>query len=163
MSPGGTCDAADRYVAPTVLADVGWDDPVMAEELFGPVLPVLVYDDIDDALAAVNEREKPLALYLYSEDPALVERVIAETSSGSVCVNHNAVQLGVPTLPFGGVGASGFGAYHGHWGFDTFSHAKAVLRRPRHGEVPLVYPPYTRHKTLGTAQGPLAPPSPMRP
>ena len=143
---GGTCDAADRYVAPTVLADVGWDDPVMAEELFGPVLPVLVYDDVDDALAAVNEREKPLALYLYSEDPALVERVIAETSSGSVCVNHNAVQLGVPTLPFGGVGASGFGAYHGHWGFDTFSHAKAVLRRPRHGEIPLVYPPYTRTK-----------------
>jgi aldehyde dehydrogenase (NAD+) len=143
---GGTSDAADRYVAPTVLADVSWDDPVMAEELFGPVLPVLAFDDIDDALAAVNGREKPLALYLYSEDPALVERVIAETSSGSVCVNHNAVQLGVPTLPFGGVGASGFGAYHGHWGFDTFSHPKAVLRRPRHGEIPLFYPPYTRAK-----------------
>jgi aldehyde dehydrogenase (NAD+) len=75
-----------------------------------------------------------------------VERVVAETSSGGVCVNHNAVQLAVPGLPFGGVGASGMGAYHGRAGFDTFSHAKAVLRRPQRGEVPLMYPPYGRLK-----------------
>ena len=85
-------------------------------------------------------------MYLYSQDAELVEAVIAGTSSGAVCVNHNAVQLAVPGLPFGGVGASGMGAYHGKAGFDTFSHAKAVLRRPQRGELPFMYPPYGRLK-----------------
>jgi len=143
---GGGSDASERYLAPTVLADVSWDDPVMEEEIFGPVLPVLTYDHVDEALRAINAREKPLALYLYTGDADLAERVISETSSGSVCVNHNAVQLAVPGLPFGGVGASGMGAYHGKAGFDNFSHAKAVLHRPLRGEIPLMYPPYTRAK-----------------
>jgi aldehyde dehydrogenase (NAD+) len=118
----------------------------MQEEIFGPLLPVIAFDDIGEALSAVNGRDKPLALYLYSENPALAERALAETSSGSVCVNHNVLQLGVPTLPFGGVGASGFGAYHGRWGFAAFSHNKAVFRRPSHGELPILYPPYSRTK-----------------
>jgi aldehyde dehydrogenase (NAD+) len=143
---GGTGDVAERYVAPTVLTNVSWDDPVMQDEIFGPVLPVLVYDTLDEVLGQLAAREKPLALYLYTHDDAVAQRVIAETSSGSVCVNHNAVQLAVPGLPFGGVGASGMGAYHGKAGFDTFSHAKAVLRRPPRGEIPLMYPPYTRAK-----------------
>jgi len=143
---GGSADATQRYVAPTVLRDVSWDDPVMEEEIFGPILPVLSFASIDEVVARVNERDKPLALYLYSRDANAVERVIAETSSGGVCVNHNTVQLGVPGLPFGGVGASGMGAYHGQAGFDTFSHAKAVLQRPMRGELPLVYPPYGRLK-----------------
>lgn len=143
---GGSSDARERYLAPTVLADVDWEDPVMEEEIFGPILPVVAYDAIDEVLAAINARDKPLALYLYSRDADLAERVIAETSSGSVCVNHNAIQLAVPGLPFGGVGASGMGAYHGKAGFDNFSHAKAVLRRPLKGELPLMYPPYTRAK-----------------
>ena len=143
---GGTWDGPSRYFAPTVVADVSWDDPLMQEEIFGPVLPIVTYDDIDDALVELNRRDKPLALYIYSDDDNLVEKVIAGTSSGSVCTNHNAVQLGVPGLPFGGVGASGLGAYHGKAGFDTFSHTKSVLRRPTHGEVPLVYPPYNSFK-----------------
>ena len=143
---GGNSAASDRYLAPTVLADLDWDDPVMEEEIFGPLLPVLSYDHFDDALCELNRRDKPLALYVYSVDPELVERAISATSSGSVCVNHSAVQLAVPGLPFGGVGASGMGAYHGRAGFDTFSHAKAVLRKPQRGELPLMYPPYTRAK-----------------
>ncbi len=143
---GGNSAASDRYLAPTVLAGVDWDDAVMEEEIFGPVLPVLSYGQLDDALAEVNGREKPLALYVYSADAELIDRVISQTSSGSVCVNHNAVQLAVPGLPFGGVGASGIGAYHGRAGFDTFSHAKGVLRKPQHGELALMYPPYTRVK-----------------
>ena len=125
---------------------MSWDDPLMQEEIFGPVLPVVGYDDLTEALAELNRRDKPLALYLYSSLPDVVERVTAGTSSGSVCVNHNAVQLAVSGLPFGGVGASGTGAYHGKAGFDTFSHIKSVLRRPPHGEIPLMYPPYGRLK-----------------
>ena len=143
---GGTWDGPSRYFAPTVVADVGWDDPLMQEEIFGPILPVVAYDDLAEAMAELDRRDKPLALYLYSGDPEVVERVITGTSSGSVCTNHNAVQLAVPGLPFGGVGASGMGAYHGKAGFDTFSHTKSVLRRPEHGEVPLMYPPYSKLK-----------------
>jgi aldehyde dehydrogenase (NAD+) len=143
---GGSADEGDRYLSPTVLAEVNWDDSVMQEEIFGPVLPVLSYDHIAEVLSALNERDKPLALYVYSDNADLVQEVIEGTSSGSVCINHNAVQLAVPGLPFGGVGASGMGAYHGRAGFDTFSHAKSVLHRPGRGEVPLMYPPYTRAK-----------------
>ncbi len=143
---GGSSNAAERYLSPTVLAEVAWDDPVMGDEIFGPVLPVLSYENVGEALSALKEREKPLALYVYANNADLVEQVIAESSSGSVCVNHNAVQLAVPGLPFGGVGASGMGAYNGRAGFDTFSHAKSVLFRTERGEVPLMYPPYTRAK-----------------
>ena len=145
VTGGASCDS-ERYLAPTVLADVSWEDPVMREEIFGPVLPVLTYNNIGDVLSVLKYREKPLAVYIYSGDPGPVERVIAESSSGSVCVNHNAVQLAVPGLPFGGVGASGMGAYHGRAGFDTFSHGKSVLRRPKRGELALMYPPYTHAK-----------------
>lgn len=143
---GGHVLAGERYVAPTVLADVSWDDPVMGEEIFGPVLPVLPCDSIAGALGEIRRREKPLAVYLYARDRELEKLVLAETSSGGVCVNHNCVQLAVPGLPFGGVGQSGMGAYHGKAGFDTFSHQKAVLRRPAGFEVPLMYPPYGRLK-----------------
>ena len=143
---GGGSLEAEHYLAPTVLAGVSWEDAVMQEEIFGPVLPVLAYNELGEALSALKAREKPLALYIYSGDPRTVDRVIAGSSSGSVCVNHNAIQLAVPGLPFGGVGASGMGAYHGRAGFDTFSHAKSVLRRPKRGELALMYPPYTRAK-----------------
>ncbi len=143
---GGQIDAQRRYVAPTLVEAIGWDDPLMEEEIFGPVLPVLVYEEIDDVLHRLRSADKPLAVYVYTTDDALVRRIVEETSSGSVCVNHNALQLAVPELPFGGVGASGMGAYHGRAGFETFSHRKAVLvKRPR-AEVPLVYPPYSRFK-----------------
>ncbi len=146
LRAGGASDGAAHYIAPTVLSGVRWDDPVMGEEIFGPILPVLSFDDLDQALLNVNQRDKPLALYIYARDPEVTDSVLANTSSGSVCVNHNAVQLGVPDLPFGGVGASGMGAYHGRAGFDTFSHTKAVLRRPTRLEIFFTYPPYTRAK-----------------
>lgn len=143
---GGQADMPARYLAPAIVRSVGWADPLMSEEIFGPVLPVLAYDDLPAAIEELNRRDKPLALYLYSKDDRITDEVLAQTSSGTVCVNHNAVQLGVPGLPFGGVGASGMGAYHGQAGFDNFSHCKGVLRKPARGEVPLVYPPYTRAK-----------------
>ena len=143
---GGTARPEERYLAPTILAKLSWDDPVMEEEIFGPLLPVLAYDEVSDVLEQIRGRGKPLAIYLYARDTQLEERVLAETSSGGVCINHNAVQLAVPELPFGGVGASGMGAYHGRTGFDTFSHQKALLRRPARGEAPLMYPPYGRAK-----------------
>ena len=143
---GGRFDAPERYLSPTVLAEVDWDDAVMQDEIFGPVLPVLAYENIEDVLSRLAGRDKPLALYVYAKNTDLVQQVINETSSGSVCVNHNAVQLAVPGLPFGGVGASGMGAYHGKAGFETFSHTKSVLYKPERGEPPLMYPPYTRAK-----------------
>lgn len=143
---GGQADQAARYLAPTIVRDVGWDDALMEDEVFGPVLPVLTYSSLSSAIGQLNDRDKPLALYVFTKDKDQADRLIAETSSGSVCVNHNAVQLAVPGLPFGGVGASGMGAYHGQAGFDTFSHAKAVLRKPARAELALMYPPYTRAK-----------------
>jgi aldehyde dehydrogenase (NAD+) len=144
---GGVSVPEERYVAPTVLAGVGWDDPVMEAEIFGPVLPVVSCEGLDEALGRVGGSEKPLAVYFYGRDRAAAARVLSETSSGGVCINHNCVQLAVPGLPFGGVGASGMGAYHGKAGFDTFSHEKAVLRRPAGGaELPVMYPPYGRLK-----------------
>jgi aldehyde dehydrogenase (NAD+) len=143
---GGERVAAERYIAPTVVAGATWADPLMQEEIFGPILPLLAYQNLEEVLGALARRDKPLALYLYTADRALAKRVIAETSSGSVCINHNAVQLAVPDLPFGGVGASGMGAYGGRAGFDTFSHLKPVLRRPARAELALMYPPYSRLK-----------------
>jgi aldehyde dehydrogenase (NAD+) len=125
-----------------VLGGVERDAAVMDEEIFGPILPVLPFDAIDEAIAIVNEGDKPLALYVFSSSDATVERVLRGTSSGGACVNDVMSHLLVPGLPFGGVGPSGSGAYHGRWGFDTFSHRKAVLERPTWFEMPVLYPPY---------------------
>jgi aldehyde dehydrogenase (NAD+) len=143
---GGGCDAAERYVAPTVLRNVSPDAPVMQEEIFGPILPVLTVPDMESAIEFVNAREKPLALYLFSNDAALEQRVIAETSSGGVCVNATIWHIANPNLPFGGVGESGLGAYHGRHSFELFSHKKSVVTKPTRFDVRLAYPPYTRAK-----------------
>lgn len=138
---GGHGDEALRFVAPTILTDVRPDAAVMASEIFGPILPVVAVDDVDDAISFVNEREKPLALYVFSEDPGVAERVVDQTSSGGVCVNGTIFQITVPELPFGGVGASGMGAYHGRYGFDTFSHRRGVLTRSTRLDPAVMYPP----------------------
>ena len=143
---GGDVDAADRYIAPTVLRNVSLAHPLMQEEIFGPLLPVLTVSNIDEAIAFVNARTKPLALYVFSEDASAVERVLRDTSSGAVNVNDTITQMGVVDLPFGGVGASGMGAYHGKASFDTFSHEKCVLHRPTWVDPPLRYAPYTPGK-----------------
>ncbi|WP_394940084.1 aldehyde dehydrogenase family protein [uncultured Ilumatobacter sp.] len=143
---GGTGDRGSRYLAPTVLAGVKPDAAVMADEIFGPILPVLTVGDVGEAIRFVNDREKPLALYAFSNDDDTLEHVVANTSAGGVTLNHAVLHLAVPDLPFGGVGESGTGSYHGKSGFDTFSHFKAVLGKPTRPDPALMYPPYTATK-----------------
>src|SRR6266508_2771653 len=143
---GGETRAAERYVAPTILRDVDPDSAVMAEEIFGPILPVLPVADTDEAIRFVNERDRPLALYVFSESGAVQERVLAETSSGGACVNATVLHVALPELPFGGVGPSGMGAYHGKASFDVFSHRKSVLVKSTRVDPKLAYPPYTKGK-----------------
>jgi aldehyde dehydrogenase (NAD+) len=115
----------------------------MQEEIFGPVLPVIGFDEIDEPIAAINAGDKPLALYVFTGSSRTADKVKAETSSGGLCINDVINHIAVNALPFGGVGDSGYGAYHGRWGFETFSHAKAVLRRPaRYLDPPALRPPY---------------------
>jgi aldehyde dehydrogenase (NAD+) len=143
---GGATQPGERYIAPTVLRDVEPDSAVMAEEIFGPILPILPVGDVDEAIRFVNERDDPLALYVFSDSSAVQERVLAETTSGGVCVNTTVMHVAVPELPFGGIGASGFGAYHGKASFDVFSHKKSVLAKPPRPDPRIAYPPYTRWK-----------------
>jgi aldehyde dehydrogenase (NAD+) len=142
---GGERDRATRYLAPTVLAGVDPGAAVMGEEIFGPILPVLAVDDVDEAVTFVNQRDKPLALYVFGGQAA-TDRVVERTSAGGVCVNHAVLQVAVPELPFGGVGESGIGAYHGRAGFERFSHLKPVLSKPARPDPPVLYPPYSRLK-----------------
>jgi len=141
---GGTADVEARYVAPTVLRDVPPDAKVMQEEIFGPILPVLTVPHVEAAIAFVNRRPKPLALYCFSSDRKVQRRVLERTSSGAVTLNHVWLHAGVPELPFGGVGPSGMGAYHGKASFDLFSHDKAVLHKPTSPDPSILYPPYGR-------------------
>ncbi|MEG4988449.1 aldehyde dehydrogenase [Microcoleus sp. BR0-C5] len=139
---GGEVKPEDRYIAPTVLDRVSWDSPVMQDEIFGPILPVLEYDDFGEAIAQINARPKPLALYLFSKNKEKQERVLRETSSGGVCINDTVMQVGVKDLPFGGVGDSGIGSYHGQASFDTFSHYKSVLQKSFWLDLKWRYAPY---------------------
>ena len=143
---GGTADRSARYLAPTVLAGVKPDAAVMDDEIFGPILPVLSVSDIDEAIRVVNDRDKPLALYAFSGSDAVLDYVVANTSAGGVTLNHAIMHLAVPDLPFGGVGASGMGAYHGKAGFDVFTHFKPILDKPTRPDPALMYPPYTSTK-----------------
>ena len=144
---GGTHDREDRYIAPTILTDVSDDSAVMKDEIFGPILPVIAVANVDEAIRVVNERDKPLALYIFSGDRSVQDRILHRTSSGGATVNHVWMHLAVPDLPFGGVGGSGIGAYHGKHSFDRFSHLKAVLRKGTRIDPSLLYPPYTETKT----------------
>ncbi|WP_445256853.1 aldehyde dehydrogenase family protein [Nocardioides aurantiacus] len=144
---GGEVDLDARYVAPTVVRTSDLDAPLMREEIFGPVLPVLTFDDLTEVCTTIAAGDKPLALYLFTGSDAVVQQMLATTSSGGVCVNDALTHLLVSTLPFGGVGESGYGSYHGRWGIETFSHHKAVYRRPSwHRDLPLLNPPYGRFK-----------------
>jgi aldehyde dehydrogenase (NAD+) len=139
---GGETDAATRYMAPTILRRCRANAAVMEDEIFGPILPVIAVDDLDAAIAFINARPKPLALYLFADADSTRERVLGETSSGAVGINTTMHHMAIPSLPFGGVGLSGMGAYHGRFGFDTFSHQKAVLSKATQPDLPPVYPPY---------------------
>ncbi|MES9524394.1 aldehyde dehydrogenase family protein [Streptomyces capoamus] len=130
VAVGGVGDRAARYLAPTVLADVDPGSPVMQEEIFGPILPIVTVADLDEAIAFINDRDKPLALYVFSESDRTRERIAAETSSGGLGHGLPLAHLTVSDLPFGGVGESGMGNYHGRYSIETFSHRKAVLAKP---------------------------------
>ncbi len=139
---GGQRDRESKYFAPTLVDAPRWQDPIMQEEIFGPLLPILAFHELDDAIRTINERPKPLALYYFGRDPERQERVLSRTSSGGGCVNETVMHLVNSNLPFGGVGASGMGAYHGRDSFETFTHAKSVLKRPCLFDNPLRYAPY---------------------
>jgi aldehyde dehydrogenase (NAD+) len=143
---GGELDEGSRKLAPTVVVDPDPDSPLMSEEIFGPILPVLPVDGLQEAVAFVNGRDKPLALYVFTDDDDHAREVVDGTSSGGVCVNHTLFHITPPTLPFGGVGASGRGSYHGRAGFDELSHMKPVLTKPARPEIPFMYPPYSKLK-----------------
>ena len=143
---GGDADVKDRFIAPTVLRDVAPDSLAMQEEIFGPILPVLKVTNMDEAIRFVNDRDKPLALYVYSESRTVQHEVINRTSSGGATINHAWLHLAVPTLPFGGVGESGMGAYHGKSTYETFCHKRSVLNKPTNIDPSLMYPPYTSGK-----------------
>ncbi len=140
---GGEVDPADRYIAPTVLRGVDPSAPVMQEEIFGPILPVIAVDSLDDAIRFVNERDKPLSLYVFAKSKSAQERVLERTSSGGACVNATVVHFAVPGLPFGGVGESGYGSYHGREGFETFSNRKPIMTKPARPDPPVQYPPWS--------------------
>lgn len=143
---GGQHDVDDLYIAPTVLRNVSPNAPVMSDEIFGPILPVLKIESSDDAISFVNSRPKPLALYLFTQDAQVEATVFERTSAGGSCVNDVIVHLTCPDLPFGGVGASGMGAYHGRHSFEVFSHRRSVIKRPYILDVPLRYPPFSASK-----------------
>ncbi|KAM6158063.1 aldehyde dehydrogenase family 3 member B1 isoform 1-T1 [Rhynchocyon petersi] len=148
VAVGGQSDERERYIAPTVLVDVQETEPVMQEEIFGPILPIVNVRGLDEAVDFITRREKPLALYAFSNNSQVVKRVLAETSSGGFCGNDGFMHMTLATLPFGGVGASGMGRYHGKFSFDTFSHHRACLLRPAGLEkiYSMRYPPYSmRH------------------
>lgn len=138
---GGDADVAELYLAPTVMTGVSLTSPVMQEEIFGPVLPVLEYDDIDEVIMELRGRPAPLALYLFSEDLKLEQRVVREVRSGGACVNDTISHLIDRRLPFGGLGESGMGACHGKAGFDAFSHRRTVMRRGTWFDPDFRYPP----------------------
>jgi aldehyde dehydrogenase (NAD+) len=139
---GGQIKPEERYIAPTVLDEINWDAPVMQDEIFGPILPVLEYTDLNDAINRINQRPKPLALYLFSKDRQTQQQILDRTSSGGVCLNDTVMQIGVTELPFGGVGDSGIGSYHGKASFDTFSHYKSVLKKGWWLDLDWRYAPY---------------------
>jgi aldehyde dehydrogenase (NAD+) len=143
---GGQRDAATRRIAPTVLQGVTLDDPVMGEEIFGPVLPVLTYHTLEDAYAVIARFEHPLALYIFSESRAAQEAIINRVPYGGGCVNDTLIHCINPNMGFGGFGASGMGSYHGKHGFDTFTHHKGILKKGTWLELPARTPPYTAQK-----------------
>ncbi len=142
IAAGGETDKNDKYIAPTIMDNVNWDDKVMKDEIFGPILPVLEYKTIKDAISIINSHPKPLALYLFSNSKLVEEKVLENTSSGGVCINDTLSHITTNYLPFGGVGNSGMGDYHGVYSFYTFSHRKSVMKKNISIDPPIRYAPY---------------------
>ena len=140
---GGKLNAEERYIEPTILTEVSPDSRVMNEEIFGPILPVIEFEDLSEAIGFINERPKPLALYIFSSRQRVIDNVVESTSSGGVTINDTLMHIANPHLPFGGVGDSGIGAYHGESSFETFSHQKSVLHKSFVVDPPIRYAPFS--------------------
>jgi aldehyde dehydrogenase (NAD+) len=141
---GGGSDASTISIQPTVVVDPDPAEPLMTDEIFGPILPIVTVESLDDAIGFVNSRPKPLAAYLFTKTKSIRERVIKEVAAGGMVINHLLFHFATNKLPFGGVGPSGMGAYHGKFGFEQFSHKKTVMTKPTRPDVgALIYPPYT--------------------
>ena len=144
---GGKCDPENRYVAPTVIKDVKPGDPIMGEEIFGPVLPVIDFEEFNEVYDIINQNPKPLAAYIFSRNKKLVREFLMKTQSGNASVNDTVMQIASPYLPYGGVGSSGMGRYHGKKSFETFSNMRSVLVKSNLLDIWLRYPPYSKLKT----------------
>ena len=144
---GGKVDKADRFIEPTIIDKVSSDFLIMQSEIFGPILPVMTFDHIDEAIAYVNNNEKPLAFYYFGKNKN-AKNVLAKTTSGGACVNDTLIHIGNHKMPFGGVGNSGMGNYHGHDSFLAFSHRKAVVTSPTWIDIPLKYVPFKYFKLV---------------
>lgn len=145
---GGKYNMDDRYLEPTLMYPADWTDEVMKDEIFGSILPILPYTDIDQVFDTIKKQPKPLAAYMFTENPHLAKRFIQELSFGSGCINEALMQVAADNLPFGGVGNSGMGRYHGKYSFQTFSHEKPILKRSTAFSIRLAYPPYKSLKLL---------------
>ena len=143
---GGETDDETRFIAPTVLTGVSPDSPIMQEEIFGPVLPVMTYEKLDECIRFIRSREKPLALYLFTKNRADERRILDTCSFGGGCINDTIVHLATSHMPFGGVGASGMGCYHGKQSFETFTHTRSILKKANWLDLPMRYHPYSEGK-----------------
>lgn len=140
---GGKTDKETLRISPTILSDITWDDAVMQEEIFGPVLPILTYENIEDALQQINAHPHPLAFYLFTQDKKLMRHVTESCPFGGGCINDTIIHLATTNMGFGGTGASGMGAYHGKVGFETFSHTKSIVDKKTWLDLPMRYQPYS--------------------
>lgn len=143
---GGKVDENTFYISPTLIDGVSWEDPIMQEEIFGPLLPILTYQNIEDVVKAIRSHPKPLALYLFSKRKEMKDKLLREVSFGGGCINDSLVQIANLNLPFGGIGASGLGNYHGKFSFETFSHRKSIYSKSMLIDFKVEYPPYTNKK-----------------
>jgi len=146
---GGETSKDELYIAPSVLTNVSWEDKVMEDEIFGPILPLLTFNNFEDVINEINKHPKPLAMYIFSHNKKQVKQLIENTSSGGFCVNETVSHFVNLNMPFGGVGNSGIGNYHGKYSFRCFTHEKSVLKKSTKFDLALRYPPYkTKVKIL---------------
>ena len=145
---GGNYNRKTFQIEPTILKNITWDDPVMEREIFGPIFPILTFENLDEVIRVVNSKDKPLALYYFSEDKNKIEKVLNSTSSGGVTINDTLVHVSSSYLPFGGVGNSGMGEYHGKYSFDLFSNKKGVMNRKTFLDLKIRYAPFQNKLTI---------------
>lgn len=145
---GGKSDPKDRYIEPTLIKGVGWNAPVMQEEIFGPILPILTYENINQVIEVIRNKPSPLALYIFTEDKQIEKRLTQALSFGNGAINDTVSQVASLTMPFGGKGESGMGSYHGRYSFETFSHARSMVKKKTSKDSSLIYPPYRNRLKL---------------